>query len=711
MKENNNLIEYLNKKDAMSFKLERIVFEIMFKHIKDRIFVMKAEAGPIFRYIFVNEEAYKCTNIPLNYIGKTMKEVLGKEVYKRLQKEYIKVLHQKKEHVFIEELTRNGSCYYGECVLTPISDENGEVRFIVGITRDITQLIIEQKKLIEREQHYRSIVENNLDAIFAVDLDGSIHDINPAGEKILGCTYGQMKGKKIVHLITGKNAPLFEKLFVICQTTKTSQSLNCLVSQKSSFLPVHIRMIPSVVHQEMRGIYIIMKDMSEKTKSAEKIRFLAFHDQLTGLYNRRALLEELQVEINKAQEAGTQFALLTIDLDRFKYINDNFGHIVGDQILIKVADRLLEFADYRLSVFRQGGDEFNILLIETSKEETSLLAESILSRFTESFCLHAQEYYITPSIGISMFPIDGAGEEALIKNADEALFRVKERGKAHYQFYRSEMNRKEKNVVSLETNLRKAIQRHELTLYYQPQVNLKNKKCDSFEALLRWNSPTLGLISPADFIPLAEETGLIIPIGSWVIETACKQIKNWSKQFRKDIRIAVNISPKQFQQSNFIDMVKSSIEKYSIQPSSLEIEITEGAMQNTLEAIPVLKGLKDLGVVISVDDFGTGYSSLSYIKQFPIDVLKIDQSFVKDVLENDKDAAITTTIIHLGQNLGMEVIAEGVERREQADFLLAANCHKAQGFYFSKPLPSEEINQLFQHQSFRNNIIIEKKGD
>ncbi|WP_235852113.1 sensor domain-containing protein [Niallia nealsonii] len=709
MKENNNLIEHLNKKDAISCKLERIVFEIMFKHIKDRIFVMKAEDGPIFRYVFVNEEAYKCTTIPLNYIGKSMKEVLEKNVYERLQEAYSKVLYQKKEHVFIEDFTINGNCYYGECVLTPISDENGEVRFIVGVTRDITKLIIEQKKLIESQQHYHSIVENNLDAIIVVDLDGSIHEINPAGEKMIEGSYDQIKDQKIFNLITGANFSLFEKLFAVCQATKTSQSLNCLLSREGSNLPVHIKMIPSVVHQKMRGIYLMMKDVSEKTKSAEKIRFLAFHDQLTGLYNRRALLEDLQLEIKKSKETGRQFALLTIDLDRFKYINDTFGHIVGDQILIKVAERLLEFADYRSIVFRQGGDEFNILLIEASKEETSLLAENILSRFTESFSLHSQEYYITPSVGISMFPLDGNNAEALIKNADEALFRVKERGKAHYQFYRSEMNMKGKNVVSLETNLRKAIQRQELTLYYQPQVDLKNKNCNSFEALLRWHSPTIGFISPADFIPLAEETGLIIPIGNWVIETACKQIKNWSEQFSADIRIAVNISPKQFQQPNFIDMVKDALGKYSIHPSSLEIEITEGAMQNTMEAIPVLKGLKDLGVIISVDDFGTGYSSLSYIKQFPIDVLKIDQSFVKDVLENDKDAAITTTIIHLGQNLGMEVIAEGVERKEQADFLLEANCHKAQGFYFSKPLPSEEINHLFKHQSFPNNINIKRR--
>ena len=453
---------------------------------------------------------------------------------------------------------------------------------------------------------------------------------------------------------------------------------------------------PIIVNHTIKGIYVILRDISEKKKTAEKIQFMSFHDQLTGLYNRRALMEAINLEIKRAETDQAAFALMTIDLDRFKYINDTFGHIVGDQILVKVAERLLEFNNYKCHVYRQGGDEFNILLSQTNRQEVASIAQQILSTFANSFYLDSQEYYISPSIGISMYPQDGEDIEILIKNADEALFRVKERGKAHYQFYRSDMTTALTNIVSVETKLRKAVQRNELKLYYQPQIDLNNYTFNSFEALLRWESPSLGLVAPNDFIPLAEDTGLIISIGNWVIETACEQIKIWKSLYNLDVRIAVNISPKQFQQPNFVEVIREAIKKYNIQPFLLEVEITEGVMENIKEAVPILRNLKELGVIISVDDFGTGYSSLSYIKQFPIDVLKIDQSFIKDAVTSAKDAAITTTIIHLGQNLGMEVIAEGVENKDQEDFLKKANCQKAQGYYYSKPLTCEDAEQFLR---------------
>jgi EAL domain-containing protein (putative c-di-GMP-specific phosphodiesterase class I) len=294
-----------------------------------------------------------------------------------------------------------------------------------------------------------------------------------------------------------------------------------------------------------------------------------------------------------------------------------------------------------------------------------------------------------------MYPNDGKDAEMLIKNADEALYRVKERGKAHYQFYRSDMHTSFTNVVTLETHLRKAIDKNELVLYFQPQTEISSGKVKSFEALLRWNSAELGLISPGQFIPLAEDTGLIVPIGHWVIEKACEQIHLWNRKGYQDIRVAINISPKQFQQPNLVNVISTFVKKYGISASSLEIEITEGTMQDTKETIPILNKLKELGITIAVDDFGTGYSSLNYLKQFPLDVLKIDQSFIKDILENEKDAAITSTIIHLGKSLGLEVIAEGVENRCQVEFLMKADCHKIQGYYYSKPISSSEAEQKF----------------
>jgi len=694
----NGLYEILNDENHKNInnRIERIIFEIIFKHINDMVYIMKAEPGPLFTYVFANEAAYAHAKLAPNYIGKTLQEVLLPSLAEALQEEYGIVYDTKAMRVFSDEvILPEGIKRYGESVLTPILDTDGYVKFIVSVTRDVTKLQEEKQRLIEREQQIRSIVDHNLDAVLGIDLHGSIYTVNPAGEKLTGYTLEKILNRSIFELIDEDSLTYFKDQIRKCRLTHLSQSIDSLLKMKNGHvLNLHIKIIPILVNNSAQGMYIILRDMSEKKETAEKIRYMAFHDQLTGLYNRRALLEDLNMEIKKAKENGTEIALLTIDLDRFKYINDTFGHIVGDQILIKVADRLLEFNNVDCHVYRQGGDEFIIILANITRQKATSFAQAILSRFASSFYLDSQEYYITPSIGISMYPNDGKDEGTLIKNADEALFRVKERGKAHYQFYRSDMNITLTNIVTMETNLRKAVQNEELTLFYQPQIDLKDKTIKSVEALLRWECPTLGFVSPGEFIPLAEDTGLIIPIGNWVIETACKQISSWLKAFGNGIRIAVNISPKQFEQPNFVDIIKSAIIKNDIPANLLEIEITEGAMHNSKEAIPVLRKLKELGVIISVDDFGTGYSSLSYIKQFPIDILKIDQSFVRDVLENVKDAAIITTIIHLGKNLGMDVIAEGVECQEQADILLAANCHKAQGFYYSRPLPASEVEKL-----------------
>ena len=684
-------------------RIERIIFEIIFKHINDMVYIMKADPGPVFRYVFANKEGYIHAKLAPDYIGKSLQDILDEGVYGGLQSEYEKVYFEKKIHFFSDEvILSNGIKRYGESVLTPILDKKGEVKFIVSVTRDVTKLQEEKQRLIESEQQIRSIVDHNLDAILGIDLTGSIYTINPAAEKLTEYTLEKIKNKPIFDLIDEVSFTTFKDQIRKCRLTHLSQSLDSMLKMKNGqVLNVHIKIIPIIINSAVQGMFIILRDMSEKTETAEKIRYMAFHDQLTGLYNRRALLEDMNIEINKATENGQEIALLTIDLDRFKYINDTFGHIVGDQILIKVAERLLEFNNQDCHVYRQGGDEFIILLSNTTRQKTSSFAQAILSRFASSFYLNSQEYYITPSIGISMYPNDGKDEDTLIKNADEALFRVKERGKAHYQFYRNDMNDVLTNIVTLETNLRKAVQNEELTLFYQPQIDLKNQTIRSVEALLRWESQTLGVIAPGEFIPLAEDTGLIIPIGNWVIETACQQIRKWMLTFNDGIRIAVNISPKQFEQPNFVEKIKSAIISNNIPPHLLEVEITEGAMHNSKDAIPVLRKLKELGVIISVDDFGTGYSSLSYLKQFPIDILKIDQSFVRDVLENVKDAAIITTIIHLGENLGMDIIAEGVECREQAEILKAANCHKAQGFYYSKPLPAKEVESFLQTKTSR----------
>ncbi|RSK53094.1 EAL domain-containing protein [Bacillus canaveralius] len=658
---------------------------------------MKVEKGPRFKYIFVNEMGLLRAGLNKQCIGKSLQEVLTHERAVSLQKEYERILHNNKLSIFSDEIfLDDGTSIFGESVLSPVKDETGLTRYVVSVTRDITDTLVEKNRLIISEQRYRSIVDHNLDAIFSIDLMGHILEVNPAARRLTGYTEKQLKKCSIFELVSDSDLPVFKSLLDNSEDGYALESLDCrFLHKNNSHLTVHIKTVPIIIDAEIKGIYVITRDVSEQAKNAETIKFMAFHDQLTGVLNRRALLDDLDESIATTKRKKQAFALISIDLDRFKYLNDTLGHLFGDEILKKVADRLAELEKKGCRVYRPGGDEFVILLHHADRKKTAHFAQKILTMFTESFYLQSGEYYITPSIGISMYPNDGNDAETLLKNADEALFRVKERGKAHFQFYRSDMNSSLGNVLTLETHLRKALERDELELYYQPQVNLASGEINSFEALIRWNSPELGFITPDEFIPLAEDTGLIVPIGNWVISTACKQIKAWTDKRNQQIRIAVNISPKQFLQPSLVNVIQTAIDEAGILPSSLEIEITEGAMEDTEETIPILNRLKELGIKISVDDFGTGYSSLNYLKQFPIDVLKIDQSFVRDILVNEKNAAITTTIIHLGRSLGMEVIAEGVENKEQADFLAKANCHKAQGYLFSKPLFYLTVEEQF----------------
>jgi diguanylate cyclase (GGDEF)-like protein/PAS domain S-box-containing protein len=680
-----------------SKKIEKMISDIIFTHVKDLVFIMKVEEEEQFRYVFANENGLLHAGMNPHDIGRTMDEVLPLHRAHALKKQYLKSINTGTEVVFYDEVKLGGQEHIlGETLLTPINGDNGEIQFVVAVTRDITENFKEKLRLIESEQRYRSLVDHNLDAVFSIDLKGKILDVNPAAQSLTGYTVRQLKTRKIFSLLCESDMPDFNMIIEETKVGNAMESIDCrFIHRKGQYLTIHLKTIPIVIDTEIKGMYVILRDLSEQAKSTELIKYMAFHDQLTGLRNRRALLDQLDDLVKNKRKSNYQFALLFIDIDRFKYLNDTLGHIVGDQILKQVADRLIDIQKDYCTVYRQGGDEFIVVLEESSRQKAGEFAQKVLSRFTESFYFNSQEYYITPSIGISLFPNDGKDAETLIKSADEALYSVKEKGKAHYQFYRAEMHPAGINVIALEAHLRKAIERDELELYYQPQVNLFTNEITSFEALLRWNSKELGLISPAEFIPLAEDTGLIIPIGNWVIDRACMQIKEWGEKSGKPIRIAVNISPKQFMQLDLVQVIKKAIVHYQIEPSLLEIEITEGAMQDTKETIPLLRKLKELGITVSIDDFGTGYSSLSYLKQFPIDVLKIDQSFVRDIKSDDKDAAIITTIIHLGKSLGMEVVAEGVEDESQAEFLKAVDCEKAQGYLFAKPLRSHEAEEKF----------------
>ncbi|MDF2958746.1 MAG: hypothetical protein K0S39_481 [Paenibacillus sp.] len=434
---------------------------------------------------------------------------------------------------------------------------------------------------------------------------------------------------------------------------------------------------------------------AELMSKSKQIDFYAHHDFLTGLPNRPLFKEECRKALEHASHHGQSAAVLFLDLDRFKIINDMFGHTKGDDLLRAVARRLLQHIRSNDTVSRIEGDEFILLLPDSDREEAAWMAQLLIDELSKPFLLEGNEFYVTPSMGISLFPDDGTDEETLVKHADTAMYRAKEQGRNHYRFYTPDMNERMAKQVEIEKGLRKALERQELTVHYQPQVDLHSGRIIGMEALLRWFHPELGFISPADFVPLAEENGMIVPIGEWILRKACSQNKEWLDAGLPPMRIAVNLSARQFQQQNLVEVVARTLDDTGLPAHYLDLEITESvAMFNESLVIARLHDLKSLGIKISIDDFGTGYSSLSYLKKFPIDTLKIDKSFVADVMHDHDDAEIITTIISMARNLRFSVIAEGVENEEQLQFLRQQQCTEAQGYLFSKPLDPTELQHL-----------------
>jgi diguanylate cyclase (GGDEF)-like protein/PAS domain S-box-containing protein len=442
----------------------------------------------------------------------------------------------------------------------------------------------------------------------------------------------------------------------------------------------------------------VFSDITERKQAEERLQFLANHDALTGLPNRAHMIAALDQSIYRAAGGQPGPALMFIDLDRFKLINDSFGHQAGDQMLRETTARLIRVAEKRGKLARLGGDEFTLLVeAGASSEEMSELAEAILNAVSQPLKIEGHEVYVTGSIGISMFPHDGTDAQTLLKNADMAMYRAKQAGKNTYQFFAAEMNAQTFERLLMENGLRMALERHELELHYQPLINAFNHRIEALEVLVRWRHPQLGLVPPGRFISLAEETGLIRQIGAWVLAAACRQVALWDESGLHIPRIAVNLSARQFEQSSLTKLVSDALSEAGITPSRLELEITESMlMQNPLEAVEILHELKGLGVHLSVDDFGTGYSSLSYLKRFPIDTLKIDRSFVDGLPDDDDSAAITEAILAMSRKLGYSVVAEGVETEAQSHFLRMKGCSLLQGYHFCKPLPEVELEQFVQ---------------
>ena len=472
----------------------------------------------------------------------------------------------------------------------------------------------------------------------------------------------------------------------------------------------YIRQQVEAVCEEGRVVqlYGTLQDITELHEAEARIHKLAYFDSLTGLPNREFFKERVDFSVNVARRHNRQMALLFLDLNRFKRINDTLGHRVGDLLLIATAKRLTQcmrssdlvtrgertFGDRTKNLARLGGDEFTVLLSEIERsEDAGRIAKRVIDTLSQPLVLEGHEVYVTPSVGISVFPTDGDTAEDLTKNADMAMYYAKRNSKALYQFYNQSMNETALRRLTVENNLRKAIDRDELELQYQPQLDVRSGQVTGMEALLRWRSRELGNVAPDDFIPLAEETGLIIPIGEWVLRTACVQAKEWRDKGYMVNRMAVNVSAIQFTEPDFTPLVRQILEEIGLEPDILELEVTESILMNDADrAVETLGHLKSLGVKIAIDDFGTGYSSLSYLKQFPIDRLKIDKAFVRDVDTDPDDAAIARAVIAMAGSMDLKVIAEGVENDKQLSFLKDKRCDEIQGFLLSHPISSSDMD-------------------
>lgn len=432
--------------------------------------------------------------------------------------------------------------------------------------------------------------------------------------------------------------------------------------------------------------------------AVQKMKHMAYHDVLSGLPNRRLFLEQLTIAMAEAKHNGCNLAVVFIDLDRFKNINDTLGHDFGDLLLKYVSKQMSQCLRKNDSISRQGGDEFTILLNGvTNNKEIIPLIQGIQSIVAEPINISGHEVHVSMSIGIAVYPKDGDNAEELLKHADMAMYSAKGAGGNGYKFYSTEMNENISRKMNLENGLRKAIENNEFILHYQPQVNIETGKIIGVESLIRWNSLDTGVISPGEFIPLAEETKLIIPIGEWVLYQACKQAKSWHDLGHNHLKLAVNLSPLQFLHENLVDMVSKILEETGFNPYYLELEITEGvAVYDAEEAIIKMQALRDLGVRISIDDFGTGYSSLIYLKRFPINNLKIAQPFIQDIIKNYSDRSLVQSMISMAHSLGLSVIAEGVETWEQLQSLLDLHCDEVQGYIFSKPLTAEQFGSMIE---------------
>jgi diguanylate cyclase (GGDEF)-like protein/PAS domain S-box-containing protein len=543
------------------------------------------------------------------------------------------------------------------------------------------------------------------EAVVCTDIAGHITFLNPVAEAMTGWPLTEAAGRPMTEVFrtlsaTGTESTETTPELAILQVRSVHLPPSCTLIRRDG-LEIPIEDSIAAIHDRQGqaiGAVIVFRDVSAAQAMAQQITHSAEHDVLTGLPNRILLNDRISQAIASARRNMKLVAVLFLDLDGFKHINDSLGHPVGDKLLQSIATRLVASARGTDTVSRQGGDEFVVLLPDLAQpEDAAGMAGRMLRDVADSHSVDQHDLHVTASIGVSVFPDDGADAETLIKNADTAMYQAKENGRRSYQFFKPAMNARAVERQSIEESLRRALERREFILYYQPKINIKTGAITGAEALIRWIHPRRGLILPAQFIPIAEDCGLIVPIGRWVRRQASEQAQAWADSGLRPTTMAVNVSAMEFRDDDFLRSLFAILEESRLNPRALELELTESVLMKGVAATAViLQTLRKSGVQVAIDDFGTGYSSLSYLRKFPIDTLKIDQSFVAQIASGDDDAAIVTAVISMARSLKLRVVAEGVETLEELEFLHANRCEEAQGYYFSHPVPAQQFAKLLE---------------
>ena len=580
------------------------------------------------------------------------------------------------------------------------------------------QNLFMQQQLSESERLHRYIVNTSPDIIYILDQDGHFTFINERIESLLGFSKEEIVGKHYSFLVhhddmeqakyvfnerrIGTRAAKNIELRLKCKDDGRSRHFN------NRTLPIELSAMgmytgDSQSSSSYTGTYGVARDVTQRKIAEETINFQAYHDLLTKLPNRALLRDRLSLAISQAKREDEKLAVMFLDLDRFKNINDSLGHMIGDELLQQVSMRLKECIRAADTLARFGGDEFTLMLprLHNARDDASKLANKITNILKQPFIVEGHELYVSASIGIALYPQDGTSIDTLIKHADVAMYHVKGQGKNGYQFYSNEMNVPYLEKLSLDTGIHRALDNNEFSLVYQPQVNLRTGEIVGVEALLRWEHPEHGAISPSEFIPFAEESGLIIDIGYWVVKTACAELSRWRTAGLPEIRMSINISACQLMEDNIVRNIINIMKDYDVPGSCIELEITENAIMDDMDSIiRKLQELSSHGITIAIDDFGTGYSSLSYLHKLPIHTLKIDRTFLKESRINKGDNTIINTIVAMAKGLSLNVIAEGVESQAQLEYLREIDCSEAQGFLFGKPLASDVISQLLIQEPY-----------